>query len=76
MKKRYKEFFRKDCTLEEAENGVCALPEEELDEGNEGCPYKNAGGGRCASADNNTKLKGVCQKDYKWSASKEICYKP
>jgi hypothetical protein len=75
--KRYKEFFRKDCTLEEEAKGVCACDKnkDEEDEIKEDCPYKPAGGGSCASADNNSKLKGKCQNGYQWSSDKEQCFK-
>jgi len=48
----------------------CKLPEIEVEED---CPGKTAGGGSCANADNSAKLKGVCAKDYGWSASAGKC---
>ena len=82
MKKRYREFFRADCTLEEEKAGKCACSCEKEDEDKieeeclgEDCPYKPAGGGACADADNNKKLKGRCQAGYQWSSDKEACFK-
>lgn len=65
--KRYKEYFREDCTLEEQEQGICELPEE--------CPtpQQNGPSGYCKRVSDGAKLQGKCQSGYIWDDKTAKC---
>lgn len=61
---------QQDDNWSESDERYKPIFEDNLDEE---CPYKNGPSGSCASADNNSKLKGRCQNGWIWDKVNDKC---
>lgn len=77
--KIYKRIFKEEdeCDCSKCNKEGCDNRTSNMNEGcdslQEECPYKPASSGMCASADNNSKLKNVCQEGFHWDKVHEKC---